>query len=160
MEDFGEMKIIKVWFCKNFRVKPRVLAILNSHYQVIEDRKQPDYVFCSAMDFEIYKYPNAVRICYEVENIVPDFSLYDYVMGNAYIQYEDRYLRVNNYIISDYYQQDLELAQKKHLHVQEKMADRKFCCMVVSNGRGGQNTETGCLKRFPHTKKRILADGT
>lgn len=128
------MKKIRVWFCKNFQIKSRILAIIKKHYKIIEDRNDPEYIFCSTIDFDIYKYKNAVRICYELENIVPDFSLYDYVIGNAYIQYEDRYLRASNYIISDTYEEDLELAGNKHQNIHLGMEKRKFCCMVISNG--------------------------
>ncbi len=133
------MKEIRIWFCEHYVMKQRTLSILKKRYRIIIDKKAPRYVFCSSKDLDIYRYRDAVRICYEMENLVPDFSLSDYAMGNAYLTFEDRYLRVTDYMACEQYRTDLELAARRHLEIVPGMAERKFCCMVVSNGTGGDD---------------------
>ena len=132
------MKEVRVWFCDNFLLKQEVRSVIEKRYRVVTDRKTPRYVFCSVHDFDIYRYRDAVRICYEMENLVPDFSIYDYVMGNACLTFEDRYMRVPDYMACDRYRSDVDGAMVKHRYPEHVGGgtERKFCCMVVSNGTG------------------------
>ena len=55
---------------------------------------------------------------YTGENQVPDFNICDYAIGFHYIDFQDRYIRFPLY---HFYQQDYELAMKKH-----EMSDKQF----------------------------------
>lgn len=55
---------------------------------------------------------------YTGENQVPDFNICDYAIGFHYIYFQDRYIRFPLY---HFYQQDYELAMKKH-----EMSDKQF----------------------------------
>ena len=101
--------------------------------QIVE---KPDYIFCSCFSNEYLKY-DCIRIFYTGENISPDFNAYDYAIGYDYLQFEDRYVRLPNYFITDAYAADMVRMQKKHLE-NENILDIKeeFCSFVVSKGTG------------------------
>ena len=79
------MKTIKIYFVDfwdgfdpNNNFFTRLLSV---KYDLVIDPVSPDYVFYSCFSFNIYKYPNAVKIYFTGENDVPDFNLADYALG-------------------------------------------------------------------------------
>lgn len=129
------MKTIKIYFVgfwsgfnpiENFFTK-----LLSVKYNVLIDPVSPDYVFYSCFLFNVYKYPNAVKIYFTGENDVPDFNLADYALGFYYIDFEDRYLRFPLYLLDHYAWNDLEVLSAKS--VSSVLANRKFCNFIYSN---------------------------
>lgn len=132
-----DLKTIKCWFVdfwegfdiyNNYFIKS-----LRKYYNVVLDSEIPDLLFGSV--FYTEKGPEAfhyscVRIFYTGENLIPDFNIYDYAIGFDYIDYGDRYLRWPLYW---FYQEDVDLARKKHLIYDiDRFMERNFCCRVVS----------------------------
>lgn len=116
-----------------------IINILRKHYNVIlSDR--PEYLFYSVFSKDFLNY-NCVRIFYTGENLCPDFNLCDYGIGFSYMDFGDRYLRFPQYLVNDYsyylndnYENDLVLAQNKHLVIEEEIKNKKgFCSFVYSN---------------------------
>ena len=108
--------------------------ILKKHYKVVIS-DTPDYCFCSCFGNDHLKYPDAVKIFFTGENIVPDFNMYDYAMGFSYIDFEDRYLRLPLYAL---YDGVIEKAQNKHnISEKELLSKKKACAVVVSNPDAG-----------------------
>lgn len=130
-----KMKTIKIYFVDfwngfnpndNFFTK-----LLSLDYNIVIDAVSPDYVFYSCSSFNIYKYPNAVKIYFTGENDVPDFNLADYAIGFHYIDFEDRYLRFPLYLLDHYAWNDLDSLSTKL--VSNDLVNRKFCNFVYSN---------------------------
>lgn len=136
------MKNIKIYFCgfwMSFNFMDNfIVNTLKKKYNVIID-KNPDYVFFTRFDSEIYKY-KCVRIFYNAENFAADFNLCDYAIGFDELTFGDRYLRYPLYLVSDYtyyptdnYAKDMEEAKKKHLFSEEDLHKKDgFCSIVVS----------------------------
>lgn len=102
----------------------------------VQISENPDYVISSCFSSEYLKY-DCIRIFYTGENISPDFNVFDYAIGYDYLQFEDRYMRLPNYFITDTYADDMVRMQEKHLY-NENILDTKeeFCSFVVSKGEG------------------------
>lgn len=92
------LKTIKINFCgfwSSFnKEKNLFVSILKKHYNV-EISDQPDYVICSnrGLPFEYLKY-DCIRIMFMGENLSPDFTAFDYVIGFDFLDFGDRYFRL------------------------------------------------------------------
>jgi alpha(1,3/1,4) fucosyltransferase len=136
------IKIKYVDFWSNFDPENNFITdILKKHF-VVELSDKPEYLICSCFGYDYLKY-DCVRIQFIFENITPNFSTYDYIIGFDWIEYEDRYLRFPLYGVSNYAKM-FEKAQKKHIDVEEAYSKRKFCNFVVSNADNKQN----CREEF------------
>lgn len=102
----------------------------------IQISKKPDYIISSCFSNEYLNY-DCIRIFYTGEDMSPDFNAFDYAIGYDYLQFEDRYMRMPNYFITDTYADDVKRMQEKHLN-NEAILDSKseFCSFVVSKGTG------------------------
>lgn len=107
------------------------IQILQRYYRIELDSEAPEYIFSSVFGNRALLY-EGIRIIFTGENCIPDFNVYDYVIGFEYIEYEDRYLRWPLYKLYDSYEE----AKKKHFQYNlEDFMKREFCCRVVSNGK-------------------------
>ena len=100
-----EKKTVKIGFCgfwSSFNVENNLFTnMLRRHFDVqISD--DPDFVICSnrGNTFEFLKY-DCVRIMFMGENISPDFTLFDYVIGFDFLSFGDRYFRLPYAFYSD-----------------------------------------------------------
>ena len=99
------MKRLKINFCgfwNSFDKKDNLFYnILSRHFQ-IEISDQPDFVICSnrGKPFEYMKY-DCVRIMFMGENLSPDFTVFDYVIGFDFLNFGDRYFRLPFAIYAD-----------------------------------------------------------
>ena len=68
--------------------------MLSKHFNVIIS-DNPDFLICSnrGTPFEYMKY-DCVRIMFMGENLSPDFTVFDYVIGFDYLEFGDRYFRL------------------------------------------------------------------
>lgn len=127
------MTTVKVGFIDGAEwIKEATLCELaRRNIRTIEDYKNPDLLFYSiSSNASHLRYKNSIKIFYTEENFRPDFNICDYAAEFADMQYDDRYIRVPNYL---FYQNDYALARSKHLNVCESDSKRKFCNFVYSN---------------------------
>lgn len=129
--DFRTVKCWFVDFWKGFNPYDNVFTqLLRKDYNVVLDERDPDFIFCSVCGEKrkafLYHCP---RIFYTGENLIPDFNVYDYAIGFAYMDFGDRYIRWPLYQFYPEY----EIAKKKHINYDiEEFMTRSFCCRVVS----------------------------
>ena len=95
-----------------------------------DQKKEVQYLFYADFSNNHLEY-SCIRIYFTGENLIPNFNSCDYAMGFEYISLGDRYLRYPLYLAC--FQDDMELALKKHQGITNDYAKRKFCAMVVSN---------------------------
>ena len=92
------MKTIKINYCGFWgslkKENNLFYRILSKHFSV-EISDTPDFVICSnrGKPFEYMKY-DCPRIMFMGENLSPDFTAFDYVIGFDYLDFGDRYFRL------------------------------------------------------------------
>lgn len=123
------MNEIRLWYTQpgpDGFVDKYLTPILNKRHKVVLDPMSPQYVICSTAaphnGQAHFDYPQAVKIFFTGENIIPDFNLYDYALGFHYLHLEDRYLRYPLWL--------LYLAK---IGAPTKPEGSKFCNFVYSN---------------------------
>ena len=130
----GKRKKIRINFCDvypTFDVETSVLTRAirrNFDMEICED---PDYLIVLPYGHRHLKY-SCVKILCTGENFSPDFNLFDYAAGFDYIEFGDRYVRTPLWALRDNFR-DFRMKQQPS---EQQLLDRKFCSMVVSNGRG------------------------
>ena len=102
-----------------------------SQFFKIEISIKPDYVYYgSSWDGKI-KYPEAINICIETENIYPDFNKCDYAVGYPFILVADKYVQISRISSLLYYNQEIKNARNNVTKVR-----KKFCGAMISNPHG------------------------
>lgn len=91
-------KKIKIDFCgfwSSFKKDDNLFVRLLFKYFDFEISEKPDFVICSnrGKPFEYMKY-DCPRIMFMGENLSPDFTVFDYVIGFDYLDFGDRYFRL------------------------------------------------------------------
>ena len=130
-------KIIRLFFIDSARSKNGVTIIkeiLNQKYEIILDSNNPDYLI-----YNVYgchhlekKYDKSIKIAYYTENQLPDFNIADYAVGQAHINYLDRYLRIPYFAIlrnKRFKNRRMNLIRQYAL----KNPRKKFCAALISN---------------------------
>ena len=89
---------IKINFCgfwSSFNKEKNLFTIMLSKHFNVEISDNPDFVICSnrGKPFEYMKY-DCPRIMFMGENLSPDFTVFDYVIGFDYLDFGDRYFRL------------------------------------------------------------------
>lgn len=92
------MKKVRVDFCgfwDSFDKNNNLFIKILKKYFEVEVCDKPDFVICSnrGKPFEYMKY-DCVRIMFMGENMSPDFTVFDYVIGFDYLTFRDRYFRM------------------------------------------------------------------
>ena len=92
------MKTIKINFCGfwgSFKKDNNLFYTLLSRHFNVEISDNPDFVICSnrSKPFEYMQY-DCVRLMFMGENLSPDFTVFDYVIGFDYLDFSDRYFRL------------------------------------------------------------------
>lgn len=127
------MKTIKIDFVdfeKEFKKEDNFIYNALSKYYNIEISEKPDYLFFSVFSDKNLEY-DCVKIFYTGENLCPDFNLCDYAIGYEYLDYQDRYFRLPYYMRTE---KTCRLMETKDNNCEDKLAERKFCNFVYSNG--------------------------
>ena len=107
-----------------------IYHFLKDNYE-LEFCDNPDYLICDIASHDDLQY-DCVKIISTIENVVPDFNRYDYVMGFDYISFGDRYLRIPLFASYESY----AALKKQHEFTDEEkkmLLNRKFCSFVVTN---------------------------
>ena len=123
---------------------------LCSRYNV-EISPNPDYLFCQVLGHDDLNY-NCVKIVTTGENMVPDFSRFDYVIGFDYIEFGDRYLRHPLYVRYAEYEK-LKSAPECSPTMKSRLLDRGFCSFVVSNSKGADPMREYFFRELSKYKK-------
>lgn len=126
-----------------------IYEFLERNYRV-ELSDNPDYLICVPTDFADLRFRDCVKIAFSIENIVPDFNRFDYVMAFDEIAFGDRYLRMPLFAGYDSYQ--LLKPGVTPEPADEDLLNRKFCSMVVSNS-GGDPVRAEFFRRLCKYKK-------
>ena len=92
------MRKIKLNFCgfwNSYKKDNNLFTRMLSKHFDVEISEQPDFVICSnrGKPFEYMKY-NCPRIMFMGENMSPDFTVFDYVIGFDFLEFGDRYFRL------------------------------------------------------------------
>lgn len=123
--------------------------LLEKHFNVEIDTKNPEYLFCTDNILEAIKY-DCVRIEIIGENVFPDFNIFDYAIGLNYIDFGDRYIRYPFYLNE---KELVELALKKHTYDDEYyLSKKKFCNFIVSNGNHANHVREHFFERLNEYK--------
>lgn len=129
------MEVIKINFVDfwpGFCPESFFLYRFLSKYYEVEIAEKPDFLFCSCFGYNHWKYRDCIKIYYTAENLVPDFNVYDYGISFYYLSFSDRYLRFPLWLIHGW--DVLDEVEKNANACEEKLANRKFCNFVYSNG--------------------------
>ena len=106
--------------------------LLSPHFN-IEISEKPDFLICSNLDvpFEYIKY-DCVRLMFMGENISPDFSLFDYVIGFDFLEFDDRYFRLP---LAFYTSTDPYIPEKLTIKQAQQILEKKkyFCNFIYSH---------------------------
>jgi hypothetical protein len=78
------------------------------------------------------KYHNSIKIAYYTENEIPDFNFADYAIGQAHINYLDRYLRIPYFLGLSYNYTNSKMFYLRKLVINKKRRE-KFCAAVISS---------------------------
>jgi hypothetical protein len=121
-------------------------SALQKRYDV-EISDTPDYIFFSDWGRNYLRYQNCIRIYFTNENLCPDFNVCDYGIGFSHIAFEDRYLRLPFYLLTDItprakiYAADIRKARTKHLFSEEDVKKEKtdFCSFVYTRNAKFRN---------------------
>ena len=124
---------------------------LERHYRVVLSDK-PDYLFYSCGGYRHLDYPDAIRIFYTGENMVPDFNVCDYGIGFHHLTFEDRYMRYPFFLIYRIGKEELEQLQRPK-HITPQLAQRKFCNFVYSNGLQADPLRERFFRRLSEYKR-------
>lgn len=90
--------MIKINYCgfwNSFKKEDNLFTRMLSKHFNLEISEQPEFVICSnrGKPFEYMKY-DCPRIMFMGENMSPDFTVFDYVIGFDFLEFGDRYFRL------------------------------------------------------------------
>ena len=119
-----------------YRIKKSIILTLKEKFNISLNSLNPEYLI-----YNIYgclhlkeNYNKSIKIAYYTENQLPDFNIADYAIGQAHINFLDRYMKIP-YIIgvfshfnNSYYKYIRQLVIKKPKR-------KKFCAAVISNNK-------------------------
>lgn len=155
------MKTVKINFCgfwTSFKKEDNVFVrTLSKHFNV-EISENPDFVFCSNRDkpFEYMQY-DCVRIMFMGENLSPDFTVFDYVIGFDYLEFSDRYFRLPFAFFFD--TEDPWVPEKLTLEQAKKiLAQKKYLCNFIY-GKASSNGMRERLFEEISKYKPVVAPG-
>jgi len=94
------------------------------------DENKPDYLIYDIFGKEHLnqKYKDSIKIALYSENKIPDFSIADYAMAQAHINYLDRYFKYPSFLWRNL--KSIKYWRKKIL---KNPMRTKFCCAIISN---------------------------
>jgi len=98
------------------------------------------------------KYNKSIKIVYYTENQLPDFIIADYAIGQAHVNYLDRYYRIP-YIIGlsgSYNNSKMNLIRQLVIN---KPIRKKFCAVVISNNNSYAIFRLNFIKELNKYKK-------
>ena len=90
MKDVIKFNTIGFW--EGFELKQILPEKILNRFD-FELSSEPDFLFvsCFFRIIDICEYPNAIRIFFSGENVLPDFIFFDYFIGFSNLSFKDRY---------------------------------------------------------------------
>ena len=133
-------KIIQLFFinfhCSNYQQKQinDIKQILSRKFEIVINPQSPEYLIYNVFGCLHLneKYNNSIKIAYYTENEIPDFNFADYAIGQAHINYLDRYLRIPYLFGLSYNYANSKMFYLRKLVINKKRRE-KFCAAVISN---------------------------
>ena len=103
---------------------------LKDKFRIKFDKNNPDYLIYNIFGDEHLnqKYKNSIKIAIFTENKIPDLSEVDYAIGQAHINYLDRYFKFPIFL---WLIKNFKNIRKKILNNPNRT---KFCAAVISHG--------------------------
>ena len=123
---------------------------LEDEFEIKYVKRNPDYLIYNtrtSQDRTEY-YPDAIRIAFYTENIMPDINYADYIMAHYHINYLDKYLKTNIFFYEDF-----SKINKARKEVLKNPIRTNFCGAVISNCKADFR-----LKFFKKLNKYKLVD--
>lgn len=127
---------------------------MNKKFEISINPENPVYLIYNVFGCKYLRerYNNSIKIAYFTENQLPDFNIADYAVGQAHLNYFDRYMKIpyvfgwfkhlNNSYIK--YIRDLALNGQKRT---------KFCAAVISNNRSSTKFRIKFINELNKYKK-------
>ncbi|MDG2169045.1 MAG: glycosyltransferase family 10 [Opitutales bacterium] len=114
----------------------RIEALLRKRFNIEIDQDKPDYVIYGTFGFDFLKYEDCIRIYLPGENEIPDFNLCDFAFGYHWLDFEDRYQRLPNYLLYDQYKDLLKRRRSRTSDSSAEDLPPRFCNFIYTNGIG------------------------
>ena len=156
------MDTVRIDFCGfwgSFNKRENLFVRLLSKHFDVEISDDPDFVICSnrGAPFEYMRY-DCVRVMFMGENLSPDFTVFDYVIGFDRMQFGDRYFRLP---YAYYFESGTPWTPEKLTRAQaEDILRRKtqFCNFIYGHpsGNGAREKLFDALSRY----KPVVSPGS
>ena len=113
-------------YFKNF------IKILEQRFIVKIQPNNPTYLIYNVFGCKHLnaKYNNSIKIAFFLENQIPDFNIADYGIGQAHLNYLDRFYRSPFFLILDFNNTLFKRIRNKVLNEPKR---KKFCAAVITN---------------------------
>ncbi len=133
---------IELYFCDFLNTsyqKMQIFSIkrtLSQKFQISINPENPEYLIYNVFGCLHLneKYNQTIKIAYYSENQLPDFNIADYAVGQAHINYLDRYIKFPYVIGCIHYFNNSDYKFIRQL-VLKRQKRKKFCAAVISNYR-------------------------
>ena len=144
------MKTITINFCDFWSDFNKTNNIIFNHlknYYSIQISDNPQFLFCGPNIYsnkrQFFSKSNCVKILIATENLIPNFNIFDYATGNAYLEFGNRYIRLPAYSLTPSSKDILDRSA-----VNQEMTKRKFCNFIYRNSSwpGTKNRNEFCKK--------------
>ena len=119
---------------RQIKIITQLETILKQKFNILYNKNNPEYLIYNVFGCNHLhqNYKNSIKIAYYTENQLPDFNTIDYAIGEAHINYLDRYLKIP-YVIGYYNNFNNNKYKSIRKFVLNNLKNRKFCAAVISN---------------------------
>jgi len=156
------METIKINFCgfwNSFNKYDNLFVKMLSKHFHVEISDKPDFVICSnrGKPFEYMKY-NCVRIMFMGENLSPDFTVFDYVIGFDFLEFGDRYFRLPFTFYNDSGEAWIpeELTEEQAWKI---LKEKKYFCNFIYGHPSSLGMRETMFERL-HEYKHVVSPGS
>lgn len=136
-----EKKIISLYFV-NFLESSYQLPQINLLIKILKKKfivkivkNNPDYLIYNVFGCRHLQksFENSIKIAFLTENIIPDFNLADYALGQSHLSYIDRYFKRSYFLGILYFKFNNKYFKIVRKKVLKNPLRKKFCAAVISN---------------------------
>ena len=135
-------KKIEIYFCDFLNTSYQNMQImsikkaLSNNFQISINSDNPVYLIYNVFGcFHLNKkFNKTIKIAYFTENQLPDFNFADYIVGQAHINYLDRYIKYS-YVIGRFHVFNNTYYKFIRQLVLRGQKRKKFCAALISNNR-------------------------